>query len=133
LQRFKEVCYDGDSCFHASSRIPLRKGVGINYTVDSIEQAGKEWIGGYIFKDSTGLYSQQEPSPHSPDYKLSFISRQLNTTKYFSDICFKEWLMQDGSWPLNLNYKLNINTFTYRAFLTVKSFIEENRNLIPFD
>jgi hypothetical protein len=133
LQRFKESCYDGDTCFHASTRLPLSNGTGINYTVDSIKQAEKEWIYKYIYKDEEGGYIYQEDSNHSTDYVITFITQQLNRWSSLTSICFKESIMQDESWPKNLNYSLNINTFTYRAFCVIERFIVENRKLIPTD
>ena len=131
LQRFTKQCYEGDTCFHAGTRIQIPKDIGINYTVDSIQEAGKEWIYKYIYKNEDGGYIYQEDSGHSPAYVLTFITKQLNTWSSFTKICFVESLYSEL--PKNLNYALNIKTFTYRAFLTIKRFIEENRKLIPLD
>lgn len=134
LQRFKQECYGEDTCFHAGTRVQLPRSISINYTVDSIKQAEKEWVYQYIYKnEDDGSYVYQEDSGHSPHYVMTFFTRQLNTWKNFTKICFEERVMQHESWPKNLNYKVNINTFTYRAFLVIERFVVNNRKWIPND
>jgi hypothetical protein len=133
VQRFNQSYDNGSNHFHACKRVLLPKNININYTVDSIQQAEKEWIYPYIFKDSNGGYIYQEDSLHSPYYALSFFTRRLNTVKDFTEICLLERLKFIELYPANLNYSINTATFTYRAFLTINRFIKENKKLIPLD
>ncbi len=134
LQRFRELCYDSDTCFHASSSIRLPGSIKMNYTVDSIGKAEKEWIYPFIYRDdSTGVYIYQEDGNHSPHYSLQFITRQLNTSKHFWGISNVERAKFMDPWVKNLNFPHNSATFTYRAFLEVKQFLEDNKKMIPLD
>ena len=132
LQRFNRSYDNGSDLFHASKRLPLSKNININYTVDSIHQAEKEWIYPYIYKDSNGGYMYQEASLHSPYYSLSFFTRRFNTVTDFTEMCLLD-KMELIEVPPNLNYPINTATFTYRAFLTINRFIKENKKTIPLD
>ena len=132
IQRFKRSYNNGSHLFHASKRLLLPKNISVNYTIDSIQQAEKEWIYPYISKDSNGGYMYQEASLHSPYYSLSFFTRRFNTVTDFTEMCLLDKL-ELIKLPPNLNYSINTATFTYRAFLIINRFIKENKKIIPLD
>jgi hypothetical protein len=131
LQKFNNPCFGHDSCFHASRRITLPKGILIDYTIDSIIQVEKEYIYRYIYKsDSIGIYDYQEPGSHSTGYAMHFKTQKLDLHRIFDDVSFTEKLWFLPSSAKNLNFPYNSRTFVYRAFLKLTEFFKEHKAIL---
>jgi hypothetical protein len=109
-----------------SKCLKLGENTSMNYNVDSILLAKKEWIYPFIYRDSsTNAYNIQPPADHEPYYAMHFKTTKTDG----SDVFFTETSWAKSEEFLNsenLNYLYNTNTFIYRSFSKLIVVIKNN-------
>ena len=108
------------------NRLKLGKNVDINYSVDSILLAYKEWIYPFVYKnDSDNAYNVQQPADHEPYYGMHFkTANHDGSNKFFTETSLTESEVFLAN--KNLNYLYNSRTFVYRSFCKLINLIKSN-------